>query len=137
MIGIRIRGSALLLCVAVFATGIGAQQGFSSASATVQINVSTSGSTGIEAAFAGFNVALMDKALSYTDPRLMTLAKRSPQAGFAIRRAHALKRLTGRLVKVGLTGSIGLVGRGSTRHSRTHCKPLRRKAASELMTLTR
>ena len=76
MTGIRIRGSALLLCVAVFATGIGAQQGFSSASATVQINVSTSGSTGIEAAFAGFNVALMDKALSYTDPRLMTLAKR-------------------------------------------------------------
>jgi hypothetical protein len=131
----RIRKSAFL-CVAVLATGIGAQKPASSGSPSVQTNISTSGSTGIEPAFAGFNVALMDTALSYTDPRLMTLAKHSPQAGFAIRRAHALKRLIGRLVKVDRTGSIGLLGRGTTRHCRTHCKHLRQKAASEWMTLT-
>src|SRR5262249_8762590 len=76
MSGVRIRRTAPFACFVLFAAGTAAQHASSSAQPSVYIAISTSNPTAIGPAFAGFNVALMDAALSYTDPRLITVAQR-------------------------------------------------------------
>jgi hypothetical protein len=76
MSGVRIRRTAPFACVVLFAAGTAAQHASSSPQPSVHIAISTSNPSAIGPAFAGFNVALMDAALGYTDPRLITFAQR-------------------------------------------------------------